>query len=278
MSQKWDAYVINLKGEDKRWNHMSEEFKNTPLNLIRWQCEKSTSGEGWREVGKTYADIMRKHMETDPEFKKLCVVFEDDAFRLQDKETFSKRINEIFPYLEQHAGTYSHFQGGGVYPQPIEIVSQDPLIIRCSYITCTTFTVFGKDAANSVFDYEKNFDTANTPIDNHIGNQNRDKMLAPFPHLVWQIIGLPSNISSEEQKVTLNDAFRNSHKTLLDFVKSKGLTNIAMGGGGRKKKGKTLSFLQSALHKFKMKRNKIFKHRKVSSLKTRKSYQLSKEA
>ena len=94
MSQKWDAYVINLKGEDKRWNHMSEEFKDTPLNLIRWECEKSTNGQGWKEVGKTYADILRDHQQKkqDPEFKKLCVVFEDDAFRLQDRETFSNRI------------------------------------------------------------------------------------------------------------------------------------------------------------------------------------------
>jgi hypothetical protein len=247
MSRKWDAYVINLETAPERWTHMQNEFKDTPLNLIRWPCQKST-------------------METDPEFKKLCIVFEDDAFRTQDKDTFSKRIIDIFTYLEQHTGTFSHFQGGGVYPIPSSIESQDPLLIRCNYITCTTFTVFGKDAANSVFDYEKNIDTVKDPIDNYIGQQNREKILAPFPELVWQIIGLASNISSADQKVTLNEAFRNSHKVMLDFVRSKGVNT--MSGGRRKIKSKTLSFLKSAI-----KRSK--KH-KAFLIKTRKSYRNAK--
>lgn len=262
MAKTWSAYVINLETAPERWDHMVAEFKDTPLNLIRFTCKKSESGRGWAEVGKTYADIMRKHMETDPEFKQLCVVFEDDAFRLQDKPTFSKRITDIFTYLEQHVGTYSHFQGGGVYPTPSSIESQEPLLIRCDYITCTTFTVFGKDAADAVFQYEKEIDTVQTPIDNYIGSKNRGKILAPFPHLVWQIIGLPSNISSGDQKVTLNEAFRNSHKVLSDFVKSKGIT--IMTGGYKKKKGKTLSFLQSAMKKFKRVMKKKSFSRKLS--------------
>ena len=98
--------------------------------------------------------------------------------------------------------------------------------------------------------YEKEIDTVQTPIDNYIGNKNKGKILAPFPHLVWQIIGLPSNISSGDQKVTLNEAFRNSHRVLSDFVKSKGISIMNGGMKHRKKKGKTLSFLQSAMKKF----------------------------
>ena len=278
MSRKWDAYVINLETAPERWTHMQNEFKDTPLNLIQWPCQKSKNGNGWKEVGKTYADIMRKHMETDPDFKSLCIVFEDDAFRTQDKETFSKRIIDIFTYLEQHAGEFSHFQGGGVYPIPSSIESTDPLLIRCNYITCTTFTVFGKDAANSVFDYEKNMDTVKEPIDNYIGQQNREKILAPFPQLVWQIIGLASNISSSDQKVTLNEAFRNSHKVMLDFVRSKGINTLT--GGGKRRNNKTYSFLQSSLKKFRrfIKKHKLSKNYKASKshkaflTKTRKSY------
>ena len=266
MDRKWKAYVINLDSAPERWAHMQNEFKDTVLDVERWPCQKSTNGKGWCEVGKTYADIMRKHMEEDPEFNKtLCVVFEDDAFRIQDKETFNKRIVDIFTYLEQHPGTYSHFQGGGVYPNPTSIESEQPLLIRCNYITCTTFTVFGKEAANSVFDYEKNMDNVHDPIDNYIAMQNKDKILAPFPHLAWQIIGLASNISSDDQKVQLNEAFRASHKTLLDFVKSKNINCTLFSGGGRKRNRKTLSFLQKA--------NRIFqrKAKTFSSLrKTRK--------
>jgi len=43
----------------------------------------------------------------------------------------------------------------------------------------------------------------------------------PFPHLVWQIIGIPSTISSEDQKVTLNEAFREAATTLRHFVNQK---------------------------------------------------------
>lgn len=272
MSKVWDAYVINLETEEKRWNHMVSEFKDTPLNLIRWVCKKDPNGRGgWCDVGKSYADIMRKHKETDPEFKKLCVVFEDDAFRVDDRKTFSERINKIFPYLETHAGEYSHFQGGGVYPIPKKIENKDPMIIRCDYITCTTFTVFGKDAANSVFDYEKNIKTVDTPIDNYIGKQNSGKILAPYPHLVWQIIGLPSNISSEDQKVTLNDAFRDSHKTLRDFVNSSD-TNVQK-GGSKKRKSKTYSFYQNVIARQKRLRKKLSSS--ALSYKTHKSYRSS---
>ena len=258
--KKYDAYVINLETEESRWNHMKHEFSDTILNVLRYTCKKSTSGRGWAEVGRTYADIIRKHKETDPDFtNKLCIIFEDDAFRLQDKETFNNRLLPILQYLEAHRDKYSHFQGGGVYPIPKAIESADPLLILCDYITCTTFTVFGKDAANSVLEYEKEIDTVNTPIDNYIGNKNRGRILAPFPHLVWQIIGLASNISSEDQKVTLNEAFRNSHKTLQDFVRA---NNISVGGYRKRvKRAKTYSFLQSALKKYKMIRSKFSRRR-----------------
>jgi len=258
--KKYDAYVINLETEESRWNHMKNEFSNTILNVQRFTCKKSTSGRGWAEVGRTYADIIRKHKETDPDFtNKLCIIFEDDAFRLQDKETFNNRLLPILQYLEAHRDKYSHFQGGGVYPNPKSIESVDPLLILCDYITCTTFTVFGKDAAQSVLEYEKEIDTVSTPIDNYIGNKNRGRILAPFPHLVWQIIGLASNISSEDQKVTLNEAFRNSHKTLQDFVRA---NNISVGGYRKRvKKAKTYSFLQSALKKYKMIKAKFSRRR-----------------
>jgi hypothetical protein len=120
-------------------------------------------------------------------------------------------------------------------------------------------------------------------------------MLAPFPHLVWQIIGLSSNISSEDQKVTLNEAFRNSHKDLLEFVKKNNVNcNLFTGGARKKTKGRTFSFLQKAnrrfLHKSKSlgmkgsKNRKVFslnkmkgsKNRMVSSSKTRKNGYSSK--
>jgi hypothetical protein len=93
---------------------MVSEFKDTPLNLIRWVVKKNSNGlVAWKDVANNVANILRKHMETDPEFKKLCIIMEDDAFRMDDKKTFSERINHIFPYLEKHVGEYSHFQGGG---------------------------------------------------------------------------------------------------------------------------------------------------------------------
>ena len=281
--KKYDAYVINLDIAPERWEHMKNEFSDTILNLIQFKCSKSTNGRGWAEVGKTYADIMRKHQETDPEFnKKLCIVFEDDAFRIEDKKTFNDRLKKIFAYLESHMGTYSHFQGGGVYPQPNEIECSDPILIRCNYITCTTFTVFGKEAADSVFDYEKNIESVRDPIDNYIGNQNNGKILVPFPHLVWQIIGLPSNISSADQKVTLNEAFRNAHKELLDFVKSKNIAFCLGGGGGGKRKhrkAKTMSFLHLALKKYKRKAKSYFNPSlKGHASETRRIYRTSKGA
>ena len=273
-AKKWEAYVISLNNEEgeKRWIHMQNEFKDTVLNLNRFLCEKSKNGRGWAEVGCTYAEVMKKHNFDIS--NNLCIVLEDDCFRLQDKETFNKRCEKIFKYLEDHEGSYSHFQGGGVYPQPISIESKDPLLIRCNYITCTTFTVFGKEARDKVFEYcekinncikDNNFEQCsannkvNTPIDNYIGLTNKGKMLAPYPHLVWQVIGIPSNISSKEQKNTLNDAFSDSHKEFTKFVRDQKVDcNLFLqNGGSKKKRAKTLSFLQSAMRKHSRIANKI---------------------
>ena len=267
--KKYDAYVINLDTSTDRWAHMQSEFKDTIFNLIRYSALTDSLNRGWVALGKTYGDIVKKHMAEDPNFEKLLIIFEDDAFRTQDKETFNTRCSEIMKYLEDHKGEYSHFQGGGIYPQPTKIESTNPLLIRCDWIVCTTFNVIGKEAAETILKYQTVPDDQKEPIDNYLSANNCGKMLVPFPHLCWQLLGVPSTISNADQKTTLNEAFRNAHKVLSDFVKSNGIT--VMSGGTRKNKRKTLTFLQSAMKKFRRVMKKT-RHHKVSLKGTRKSY------
>jgi GR25 family glycosyltransferase involved in LPS biosynthesis len=252
-NKKWPAYVINLDKSTDRWNHMQAEFKDTVFELERFSAVSDPQGRGWVGVGKSYGEIVKKYKEKDPNFEKLLIVFEDDAFRTQDKETFNSRCNKIMEYLEQHKGEYSHFQGGGIYPKIDKIESTDPLLIRCDWITCATFTVIGKDAAETIMKYQDVPDDRKEPIDNYLAANNRGKMLVPFPHLCWQLLGIPSTISNTEQKVTLNEGFRNAHKTMLEFIKENNInTNIYSGGAQAKRKSKTLSFVDSVLRKQKV--------------------------
>ena len=288
--RKWDAYVINLDKSTDRWAHMQAEFKDTIFNLERFSAVSDPQGRGWVGVGKSYGEIVKKHMTEDPNFEKLLIVFEDDAFRTQDKETFNSRCNKIMEYLEQHKGEYSHFQGGGIYPSISKIESTDPLLIRCDWITCATFTVIGKEAAETIIKYQDVPDDKKEPIDNYLAANNHGKMLVPFPHLCWQLLGIPSTISNTEQKVTLNEGFRNSHKDLLEFVKKNNVnTTLYSGGAHAKRKAKTLSFLESVFKKQKreakhitflqtniFKKKKGSKKHKASSRKTRKIYYSSK--
>ena len=292
-NKRWPAYVINLDKSTDRWAHMQAEFKDTVFDLERFSAIADPQNRGWVGVGKSYGEIVKKYKEKDPNFEKLLIVFEDDAFRTQDKETFNSRCTKIMEYLEQHKGEYSHFQGGGIYPEPSKIESTDPLLIRCDWITCATFTVIGKEAAETIMKYQDVPDDKKEPIDNYLAANNRGKMLVPFPHLCWQLLGIPSTISNADQKVTLNEGFRNSHKKLLEFVKNNNIdTNIYSGGARAQRKAKTYSFLESVFRKQKreskhlkflqtnilrkIKTMKGSKNRKVFSSKTRKNDYSSK--
>ena len=66
---------------------------------------------------------------------------------------------------------------------------------------------------------------------------------------------MPSTISSEDQKTTLNEGFRNAHKTFVDFLskenihlKDKNMHLNVMKGGSRKK-SKTMSYVDTILRK-----------------------------
>lgn len=243
----WNAYVINLDKSTDRWAHMQAEFKDTVFNLERFPAYADPQGRGWIGVGVTYGNIVKAHMKTDPDFQKLLIVFEDDAFRTQDKETFNSRCTKIMTYLEAHKGEYSHFQGGGIYPNIEKVECEDPLLLRCDWITCATFTVIGKEAAETILKYQDVPDEKKEPIDNYLATHNRGKMLVPFPHLCWQLLGIPSTISNADQKVTLNEGFRNAHKTMLAFVKEKHVNTNVYSGGARR--SKTLSFLDKVFKK-----------------------------
>ena len=286
--KKWDTYVISLDRTPERMRFMEAEFKDTVLTLHKFSAHDDPHKRGWVGVGKSYGNIVKKHMETDPDFtKKLCIVLEDDAYRIQDKKTFNERCTQILEYLEQHRGEYSHFQGGGIYPTVDKLECEDPLLIRCDWITCATFTVIGKEAADTILKYQDVPDEKKEPIDNYLAANNRKKMLVPYPHLVWQLFGTPSTISTEDQKTTLNEGFRDAHKILTDFLAKENIQltmknlhlNTVGGVKRRSKRSKTLSFVNSVLRK----RSSLIKkfHLKntrnvVSSSRTRKSSHSSK--
>lgn len=236
--KKYKAYVINLDSATDRWAHMQSEFKDTVLELVRFPAVKNKIG--WHGCGESYVKLIREHMKKDPDFTgDLLIVLEDDLFRLQDVPSFNERCLKLFKYLEDHRDSYSHFQGGGLYPSGLSLESRDPLILRCDYITSTTFNVIGKDAAKSILKWDTN---RNTSIDNFIANDNRGKMLAPYPPLVWQIIGLPSQIGDIEYTRKINNEFRKAQKVMSDFVKKQpGLDFRAMMGGGKKKRRRVSS-------------------------------------
>ena len=291
IDKTWDAYVINLDKSTDRWTHMETEFAKTVFNLNRFSAISDEQNRGWVGVGKSYGAIVKDYMAKDPNFEKLLIVFEDDAYRTQDIDTFNQRCTKIMTYLEENKGKYSHFQGGGIYPNLQSIECEDPLLIRCDWITCATFTVIGKEAAETIMKYQEVPDDKKEPIDNYLAANNRGKMLVPFPHLCWQLFGVPSTISSSGQKVTLNEGFRNAHKDMVKFLKDKNI-NITTYSGGDAKKTKTLSFIDKVMLKQKRQEKDLkYKNcscgtknskkynansRKPSSSKTRKSYRSAK--
>jgi hypothetical protein len=80
--KKWPAYVINLDKSTDRWAHMQAEFKDTVFNLERFPAYADPQNRGWIGVARSYFDIVKAHMKTDPEFNNLFIVFEDDAISI----------------------------------------------------------------------------------------------------------------------------------------------------------------------------------------------------
>jgi len=286
--RKWNAYYINLDKSTDRKIHMEGEFKDSVFNLHRFPAVSDVQNRGWVGVGKSYGEVVKAHREKqkDPNFKDLLIVFEDDAFRTEDLKTFNSRCKKIMEYLENNRDKYSHFQGGGIYPLIEKVECEDPLLLRCDWITCATFTVIGEEAMKTIEEYQNVPDDKKEPIDNYLASHNRGKMLIPFPHLCWQLLGIPSTISNNEQKVTLNEAFRNAHKDMITFLK-KNNVNISYNvmAGGSKKRSKSLSFTNNVLKKQKRYEKTISylpvnANRKTRSakpsLKTRKSYRRDK--
>jgi hypothetical protein len=213
--KRYKAYVINLDSAPERWEKMQEEFQGTILDLIR--VPAVANKEGWIGNGESFVKIIQEHMKKDPDFtNELLIVLEDDLKRVDSIPIFNKRCSKIFEALKKKSGTYSHFQGGGIYPSGLSIESRHPFLLRCDYITCASFTIFQKDAANSVLEWDR---IRNDMLDNFMANQNRGKMLAPYPHLVYQRMDLSSQIGNESYKQTINNAFRDARKTLSAFVR-----------------------------------------------------------
>jgi hypothetical protein len=100
--------------------------------------------------------------------------------------------------------------------------------------------------------YQEVPDDRKEPIDNFLAANNRGKMLIPFPHLCWQLFGMPSTISNSDQKVTLNEGFRNAHTAMVKFLKDKNINITSYSGGGSKRK-KALSFVDYVMKKQKRK-------------------------
>jgi hypothetical protein len=62
--KKWDAYVISLDRTPERMRFMEAEFKDTVLNLQKFSAHDDPLKRGWVGVGKSYGNIVKKHMET----------------------------------------------------------------------------------------------------------------------------------------------------------------------------------------------------------------------
>lgn len=213
--KRYKAYVLNLDSAPERWKQMQDEFRGTLLDLIR--VPAIPRKEGWIGCGETYVKVIREQIKKDPELTgELLIVLEDDLKRVDSVPVFNKRCAKIFQALEERRGTYSHFQGGGIYPSGLSIESRHPLLLRCDYITCLSFTVFQKEAAKSVLDWDK---IRKDSLDNFLANQNRGQMLAPYPHLVIQRTDIPSQIGDETYKQTITNAFRDAKKTLSAFIR-----------------------------------------------------------
>ena len=227
---RYDAYVINLDSDTERWRLMQEEFKDTVLNLIRQPAVKDPRG-GFG-IGASLKNIVKSYMTVYPNFDgPLLIVLEDDLYRLQDVDTFNKRCIKIFDYLEKKRGTYSHFQGGGIHGNSFSLESEDPLLLRCQYITSSTFLVIGKAAAMSIL----NWKYGGRSIDDVMALDNSCSILAPYPHLVRQQLGLTkSHAGNTVYKSVQSEGTRKTQKIMADYLRTHKLNFKSMIGGRRR--------------------------------------------
>jgi hypothetical protein len=235
-------HYINLDKRDDRRKHMENEIgANLPDNysLVRWPATSHSSG--W--IGCIHSHcLLLKHLTVNNSSNMYCVL-EDDCV-LNNKKTFKHLLPKYINYLKKHSTEWDLFLGGGIYAVPVRIVSIDPFIIECDWITCAHFVIYNNISANKAitfFDNQK-YDTC---IDNHNARSNRRRIWVPYPTFCDQL-GTDTDIGNfTDYTPRIMNGFKDTHRIFNEFVKKNCKLLLAIPGFG----GPQFDFKKSLLTK-----------------------------
>ena len=209
-------YVINLKHKLDRLILFREAFKDAlpdGFRILRWDAIRDT--RGWKGCLMSHVQLMNylvRHRPAD-----LYMILEDDCCLAVPKVVFRNVFPKYLSYLKQHMGEWDIFITGGIGPEPVRIVCQDPFIIECNWIVCSQFNIHSNVSAKRIIEYGNHPERWKETIDTYMAQQHRGKIWIPYPMLSGQT-GVDSCIGSLDYLDMIQTSFTESKKILDDFV------------------------------------------------------------
>ena len=180
-----DGYVINLQNNIVRKEHVQNEFKNTPINLIFFNAIKHE--KGWIGCLKSHLELIKYAKDNNMD---MILVMEDDAY-IENKESFNSTLTYIIKFLKENKNEWTIFHGGpsiNKHSSIKNILFKNLLLLNISKCSLTTFIIYN----SNIYDYFLNYN--NIP-DNNLKNSHKIDMIiynkfncaTVFPCLIWQI-------------------------------------------------------------------------------------------
>jgi hypothetical protein len=210
-------YYINLENAKNRNQQIVDDFTEAlPENyyLQRWEATKHC--QGWIGCIQSHMSVLQHALKNNPN-NDIFIIMEDDCKLRIPKSLFKSNFPRYIEYLKKHKNDWDVFVCGGINPIPTRIISKDPFIIECSWITCAHFNIHSRKSAESVINYGINgkYDVG---IDNHIARSHRNRIWVPYPMIAEQYNNDTSIGNYKSYLPTIINEFKKSIEIFNNFV------------------------------------------------------------
>ena len=174
-----DAYVINLDKRPDRWQQFQEDWKDTPINLIRFKAVEHKFGG----VGCTRSHLALIQHAKDNNMP-YVLVLEDDAI---PTEQFTKLWKRCLTYIENHFDEWDVFNGGPTIVYKNYIKKLTSSFWKSDNVKGTQFVIYNKKCYDKLLTWES--------LPEKLENKPIIDEFISYPHLSLQTYGIYPFIS-----------------------------------------------------------------------------------
>lgn len=226
-----NAYVINLKERNDRYEKISKQFKNLKtLQLQRFDALKSNSStrnisqktkvfdgnifddnSSWKYCGLSHLEIIKQNMHKNENI----LILEDDC-EIKNLETFDEKWSQIKIWLDNNLDKWDIFTGGSTYVEyssNILNLNNNLNIFQIEKSGTTHFIYYNKISFDKILKWNPE---NNIQIDKFYKWNSDIKILTCYPFLAIQYESYSDIVN---KNTNYYYRFKNSENHLKKFIK-----------------------------------------------------------